>query len=298
VEQPFVIERVSVPPSERRDEQLGTKAKFWFRRGGSLVLFKRGRANEDWSEKAAAECAEFLGLPHASVELAECDGQPGIVSPSFVEEVDTLVHGNELLLSIDPLYPRERGYHVAQHTLDSIFEAFEVNRVSAPPSHAWPDGFDARDIFTGYLLLDGWIGNSDRHHENWAVVRRGAEQFLAPTYDHASAMGRNETVARLERRLAGDDPRVTVRTYAEKCRSAIYRSTAESHPMSAYDAFLEASRRRPIAGTFWRRKLASVDEGRIEGLFDRFPTDRITPGFKTFAIEILRYNRSRLLSSH
>src|SRR5712691_3588160 len=93
----FPVVTVSVAPKNRRDEQLGTKAKFWFDRDNVKTLFKRGRQNEDWSEKVAAECAEFLGLPHASVELAICEGAAGVVSPSFLESGDRLVHGNELL---------------------------------------------------------------------------------------------------------------------------------------------------------------------------------------------------------
>ena len=31
----------------------------------------------------------------------------------------------------------------------------------------------ALDVFVGYLLLDAWIGNTDRHHENWGFVLVG-----------------------------------------------------------------------------------------------------------------------------
>jgi hypothetical protein len=60
----FPTVEVNVPPEERRDEQLGSKSKFWFTRSEAEPwLFKRGRANEDWSEKVAAELAGHLGLP-------------------------------------------------------------------------------------------------------------------------------------------------------------------------------------------------------------------------------------------
>ena len=50
------------------------------------------------------------------------------------------------------------------------------------------DGFD---MFVGYLMLDALIGNTDRHHENWGIMTgRGRPQVLAPTYDHASSLGR------------------------------------------------------------------------------------------------------------
>lgn len=56
-----------------REEQLGSKRKFWFRHtDGQRWLFKyaRPRTGEHWAEKVAADVAEALQLPHARVELA------------------------------------------------------------------------------------------------------------------------------------------------------------------------------------------------------------------------------------
>ena len=45
-----------------------------------------------------------------------------------------------------------------------------------------------------YALLDGLIGNTDRHHENWMVayVPEGNDTVLRsmPSFDHASSLGR------------------------------------------------------------------------------------------------------------
>ncbi|EGJ29874.1 MULTISPECIES: hypothetical protein [Moorena] len=64
-------------------------------------------------------------------------------------------------------------------------EAIIKKSVNFPPKWKVPDGFtDARDLFVGYLLLDAWIGNGDRHHENWGFVRPKTSQtgiYLAPT---------------------------------------------------------------------------------------------------------------------
>ena len=32
------------------------------------------------------------------------------------------------------------------------------------------DVVEAVDVFVGYLMFDAWIANTDRHHENWALV--------------------------------------------------------------------------------------------------------------------------------
>ena len=45
-----------------------------------------------------------------------------------------------------------------------------------------------------YLLLDAVIGNVDRHHENWGILGKDVDGSvkgrLAPTFDHASSLGR------------------------------------------------------------------------------------------------------------
>lgn len=299
---PFVVRSLSVPRDARRDEQLGTKAKFWFKTQGDQgrpSLFKQGRVNEDWSEKAAAECAGLLGLPHAEIELAECDGTAGTVSPSFLAHEDELVHGNEVLLELDTTYPGGPSfYHVAEHTLDRVFTSLTALGVGLPssmPVESVPSDFDACDLFTGYLLLDAWIGNSDRHHQNWAIIRRPGGQFLAPTYDHASSLGRNETAERASVRLLGRDPRVTVATYAQKCRSALYAARGDSRPMSTIDAFRSATRLRPIAAAFWVDRLRGLDGAQIDDLFGRFPANRPSHPYGHFAVALLACNRDRIL---
>lgn len=295
---PFQIRSIDVADEARRDEQLGTKAKFWFDDAGVPTLFKRGRPNEDWSEKAAAECAGLLGLPHAGVELAECRGAPGIISPSFLEEGDMLLHGNEVLLALDPNYPIALDYYkVAAHTLDAVFGSLQRLSVGLPfaPLASLPPDFDARDVFTGYLMLDAWIGNGDRHYQNWGIVNRGAGFYLAVTYDHASSLGRNETAGKASVRLSGRDPLLTVAKYAVKSRSALYASPMEPRPMTTLEAFRRAAQLRPAAGAFWRERLRAVEDAQIRDLFARFPPDRPPPPYGPFAIAILAFNRSQLL---
>lgn len=46
------------------------------------------------------------------------------------------------------------------------------------------------DLFTGYLVFDAWIANTDRHAINWGVLSRNVDgrRFLAPSFDHGSAL--------------------------------------------------------------------------------------------------------------
>lgn len=294
----FPIVVVDVPLEERQYEQLGSKAKFWFSDPARrFCLFKRGRENEDWSEKVGAELAGLLGLPHASVELAVCDDAPGIVSPSFLARHDQLIHGNEILLELDAGYPNAERYHVKQHTVDAALSALDRLQVRAweEIEPALPETFCGQDLLVGYLLLDAWIGNADRHHENWAVVQRGGLRFLAPTYDHASSLGRNETGGKMARLLHAADPRSTTATYAARCRSAFFEAASSPRPMHPADAYALAARERPRAGAYWRERLAAVAEARVEQILQRVPHARIGPLHREFACELLRINRERIM---
>ena len=161
-------------------EPLGTKRKFWFNDGERRMLLKseeRG-TGEDWAEKIACELCGLLGLPHVHYELAiETDGErPGVICESCAVRPVSLVLGNQLLLARDPSYPAEdlRKYKVRAHTVDAVSDV--VAKLRLPP-RAWisalPAGIEtALDVFAGYIMLDAWIANQDRHHENWGALRR------------------------------------------------------------------------------------------------------------------------------
>ena len=292
-------------------EQMGTKEKFWYNDstlGRSLFKASRPGSGEDWSEKIAYELAALLGLPSAVQELAISAGVRGTVSPTFVQPIDTLVHGNELLIDVTAQYGhgvREKRYHTPEHTVDLITRALADAQVAVPYGWQAPSGIrSAVDVFAGYLMLDAWIGNTDRHHENWAViVRRSSEggaplirRYLAPTYDHASSMGRNESdenrLRRLETRDAGD----TVEAYADRARSALYRTPRDTKPLTPLEAFREISSVNPEAALAWLTTLEAVPEQRVADLFELLPEGRISRPAIGFAKRVLTHGRARLLA--
>lgn len=291
---------LEVPASAyRADEPLGTKTKFWFYRNDAPpCLFKVGRPNEDWSEKVAAELAVALGIPAARVDLAVHDGTYGVVSQTFLRDGEQLFHGNELLLDVRPDYPQHDRYHVGQHTVAAVFEALDSAGAAASmtPLGGVPD-FGAADQFVGYLMLDALVANTDRHHENWAVVQRGAHRYLAPSYDHASSLGRNEREARIEVRLSGRDPRVTVERYVEKGRSAFFSEPTARKPDSTLEAFRRAARLRPAAGRAWAERLSTLSEATVTTLLAQVPAQRISQLHRAFAGRIIEANRARVLEA-
>lgn len=240
----------------------------------------------------------MLKLSHAGYELATWNGTFGTVSISFLPAGGILLHGNDILVQRVPNYPQFKAFNVSQHTLAVVLTAIGNNTVNLPIDWTPPTGINtAADTFVGYLLLDAWIGNTDRHHENWGFIEKREAQtplvtvHLAPTYDHASSLGRELLDSGRKEKL---DNR-SIPAYANKCSSALYADVSDKKPMKTFDAFRAAAQRHPSAASVWLERLSSVSADDTLALFNRLPRDRISEIAIEFAQQILEINKSRLL---
>ncbi|MCT7962436.1 hypothetical protein NG791_17350 [Laspinema sp. D1] len=292
---------IEIPENATQElEQLGTKYKFWFNHpelGNCLYKQSRPNTGEDWSEKIAAELCKLVGLPHAKIELASWKAIRGTVSPSFLPDKGKLTLGNEILARMMPEYPKF-AFQVSEHTLNVVLDAICHTGVTHPINWNPPVGIEtAVETFVGYLLLDTWIGNSDRHHENWGIVELPEPStsqtlsYLAPTYDHASSLGRELLDPKRQQKLNNR----AVTAYVNKCRSALYAGPEDKYPMKTFDAFCEAAKQYPDAANLWLKRLCAVSEADTHALFNQIPRDRITPIAISFSQEILSCNKMRLM---
>ncbi len=292
MKEPFPI--IDIPPdAPEADEDLGTKEKFWYRHDNVNYLYKKTRQNtgEDWSEKIASELCSLLDLPHAIYELATFNGYNGVITRSFLPSDGTLTLGNEILEPIVPGYP-QNSRDLSQHTIHNICRALESGSVNSPIHWVLPAGINlAIEVFVGYLLLDAWIGNTDRHHENWAYIILGNKMHLAPSYDHASSLGREMSDGKREEKLKNK----SVVGYAQKCKSLIYPSNGGQKPVRTFDAFYQVQQLYPKAAGLWLEKLARVSSNDTSMLFGRIPSHRISPIAIEFAQTILEFNHKRLV---
>ncbi|MBR8828886.1 MAG: hypothetical protein DSM107014_13460 [Gomphosphaeria aponina SAG 52.96 = DSM 107014] len=174
---------------------------------------------------------------------------------------------------------------------------FQENSVNLPLNWTPPEQIiTIFDVFIGYLLLDAWIGNSDRHHENWAFIRTQSATYLAPTYDHASSLGRNESDEKCKQRLMTKDQGFSVQAYVEKCQSCVYANSSEKKPLKTFDAFIQAAQYNPKAAYRWLENLAKISTSDTLKLFQKIPPERIASISIEFAQKILEINQTRLLA--
>ena len=228
--EPYEIHEVQ-PEWMLRPEAMGSKTKFWYRRPGEqkrdwLFKFPQPNTGQHWAEKIAAQVARVLGIRHARVELAVFGGNRGSVTESFARGGRDLWHGNQVLAGSVQGYDPDAKFRQSNHSLSNIWQA--LDGIFEDPGAAR----QAKITITDYIVLDALIGNTDRHHENWGILRkRVGERWrgsMAPSFDHASSLGRELLDARRDLLLAED----RIGRYAARGRGGIYWSDTDEHAPS------------------------------------------------------------------
>ena len=284
-------------------EHMGSKDKFWFSEPNSpegpewLFKFPTANTGGHWAEKIAYEIARKMRVLAPRVELAICcaaDGEQrrGSITESFTSEYE-LYHGNQILARMDPNYDRDWKSEYNKHTIERIFagmDLFETNSFAER----------CKVKLAGYFILDAVIGNVDRHHENWGILRKRIDENwkgrLAPTFDHASSLGREllDTGRRKSRELYLRE--LGIEIYAKRARGAIFTAETDAHGRSPLELIrwcLQApDYRRFFEKAFHERDFP--DEAAVEKIVAKIPDDWMTPVSREFAMEFLHYNCERL----
>lgn len=279
-------------------EQMGGKPKEWVTYavdGRELrILFKEGRSGtgENWAEKVTSELAKLIGLPHAVYDFGYLGADKFcVISPKFIKEGESLVAGNQLIEGFDT----NKRFKNTTYTLNAIFSALEKNEVCAPIFLDEEVIKNGQDLLIGYLCFDAWIGNTDRHDENWAIiVNANNVKRLAPTYDHASSLGRNESDANRIKRMTTNDKGFNVNAYIKRAMTPIYDENGKK--LNTISVAQECKKHNSKATKFWIRKILDVmnDETSIKIILDKVPQKLISEPAKNFAFAMLKENAELL----
>ena len=296
-----IIELAEDAPTQL--EQLGTKTKFWYRdENGRRMMFKRGRpgTGENWAEKVCCEICRMLNIPHAEYELAVWKkDRKGVVTPTFVPKGGRLILGNELLARVVDDYDQTKRFRARQHTVRTVMAVASFEAIGFPIGWNPPESVvDASGVFVGYLMLDALVSNQDRHHENWGVVLLPeGGVFFAPTFDHASSLGRNETDDARNDRLTTRDKGRSVEAYVARAKSAFYATYSSTTPLTTLEAFREAAKIRPEAADYWLQQLVGIDSVAYRDIITEVPGTEISKLAGDFAVRMIEINASRILQT-
>lgn len=201
-------------------EPRGKRSKAWVEDPSGhrwlRKLPRETRPSEPVVEALALRLARASSLEAPESHLCvwrESDGERrGLVVRSFTaQESDlSLIEGYEVLKGrLDGYDPEYR----AGHRLKGIYKVLKSYEKELQQKPALRKGF------LRMLLFDAWVGNGDRHPENWAILRADSGAVrLAPVFDMGACLGAElHDGAQLLDPLKRTDERL--RKYVEECPS-------------------------------------------------------------------------------
>ncbi|MFN3347478.1 hypothetical protein [Pseudorhodoplanes sp.] len=115
---------------------------------------------------------------------------------------------------------------------------------------------------------------------------------MAPTFDHASSLGRELTDEARTKRLETSDPRATVEAYADRARSAFYDVGPQPKILTTKETVAALRQATPTATAFWAEKLGNVESLVFEDIFARIGPNDISSEATQFALRMLAHNQS------
>ena len=280
------------------EEDMGSKPKFWYRASTDepewLFKYPQRNTGQHWSEKIAAELANAIGISHARVELARFQGSRGSATESFMQDDRELAHGNQVLAGQLLDYDPDKQLRQSDHTLENIFASLERVFTS---EHGVSR---AKRRIADYVVLDALIGNTDRHHENWGILRKVDPQeepeTVAPTFDHASSLGRelrDEGTGKTRRRFLDE---VRIASYSEAGRGAIYWQSSSKKGPSPLELLRCAAERYPDTFRPGLARLDDLHEDALRRIVARIPEAWMSDLAQTFSVELMSYNLQQIKS--
>ena len=204
---------------ENARELRGKRPKFWVSDPvGRQWLRKEPRQSRPFErpvEVVVLHSARALGLPAPESSLCvwqDVTGElhRGIVVRRFTRGVrperSELSLGGDIIAGVDATYdPSQHGHHTLRRIRVAL-EHWERER----------HGAGLLQQFADMVLFDAWVGNSDRHQENWGVLHSPTAARLAPIFDTAACFAVELPDDHL---LLADPGTVRLEKYISNCNS-------------------------------------------------------------------------------
>lgn len=163
-------------------EGSGRSEKLWLKNpiDNKIGLFKYTRSEittEHISEKIAELLAEKIGLKSAHIDIGTYHDRIGCMSYLINTNEEILVEGITLITRYYPAYDQDAllDYDNNEYySMEMIFKAVSE--------------YNLKEDLIKIMIFDSIIGNSDRHHSNWAILQEGTDTKICPLYDNGSSL--------------------------------------------------------------------------------------------------------------
>lgn len=129
------------------------------------------------------------------------------IPPNIIKVVKQHLGNKEELLPIATLarniFPKDYEITYGQRIVNTPSDSLTLEEIEKRIRARYYSPEDILDSFAEMIVFDAWIGNMDRHHENWGVsehftIRKGqraidpsvlvSKRHFSPLYDHGSSL--------------------------------------------------------------------------------------------------------------
>ena len=187
------------------EPKRGSRPKLILKRrtDDAYFVFKRPKSQREhqiWSELLGSFIAgDLLGWEVQHAALGIRHGSPGNLLRYIYKagSEEQFIEGWELCKEIDPEFDVDKGQH---HTLPLILRVYD--EVITPKYDI--SRTDFMEFWSRAFALDTLISNTDRHAENWAIIKSPSGARMAAFYDNGSSMGCGLDTVGLDRCFSED----------------------------------------------------------------------------------------------
>lgn len=164
-------------------EGSGRSEKIWLKNplNGQIGLFKYKKdtgTKDHLSEKIASDIGALIGIRCANVDIGTYLSNEGSMSYLINQEGEVLIEGISLINKYYPHYNAEMMY---DNSLNEHY-SFQMLKRSV-------EEYGFLGDLLRMLVFDFLIGNSDRHQNNWAIIRKREGGYcFSPLYDNSSSL--------------------------------------------------------------------------------------------------------------
>lgn len=170
------------------------------------IYFKYERYNctESCSEKISYEIATVLGYPCAHIEFGEDEkGKIGILNYLFIKREEEEHDDAKSYINRDST---ERKYFYTIQNIKNCLDKID------------------RSLFNDFLkimVFDALVGETDRHEENWGIIKKNGKYKISPLYDNGCNLLREFKNEQLATQYY--DEKKDFNSYIKRAKSVIYK---------------------------------------------------------------------------
>lgn len=240
------------------------------------IYFKYERYNctESCSEKISYEIATVLGYPCAHIEFGEDEkGKIGILNYLFIKREEEEHDDAKSYINRDST--ERKNFYTIQNIKNCL------------------DKID-RSLFNDFLkimVFDALVGETDRHEENWGIIKKNGKYKISPLYDNGCNLLREFKNEQLATQYY--DEKKDFNSYIKRAKSVIYKDD-HSRRYNLFELIEYLYQRYPNQIKQEIDNLRKLTTEKIEEITNKVPSKLLTEKHKMYIIIYLKKRKEIL----